>query len=61
MVSALYKDYLPSAWRIYHATIWDWGLLLGIFGIFSFLFLLFIRFIPVISVHEMVELVEEKS
>ena len=61
VVSALYKDYLPSAWRIYHATIWDWGLLLGTFGIFSFLFLLFIRFIPVISVHEMVELVEEKS
>ncbi|HIB66109.1 MAG TPA: hydrogenase [Phycisphaerales bacterium] len=59
VVGTLYKDYLPSAWRLYHATIWDWGLFLGTFGLFGSLFLLFIRYVPVISIHEMVELIKE--
>lgn len=61
VVGSLYRDFMPTAWRIYHATIWDWGLLLGTFGFFGFVFLLFIRFVPVISIHEMVELIEERG
>jgi molybdopterin-containing oxidoreductase family membrane subunit len=61
VIGSLYRGYLPSAWKIYHATVWDWGLFLGTFGIFGFFFLLFMRFLPVISVHEMVELAQEQD
>jgi Ni/Fe-hydrogenase subunit HybB-like protein len=61
VIGTLYKDYMPSIWHLYEATVWDWGLFLGTFGLFGFFFLLFIRYVPVLSVHEMVELVEEEA
>lgn len=59
VVAALYRDFLPSSWREYWPTIWDWGIYLGTFGIFSFGMLLFLRFLPVIAASEMVELAHE--
>lgn len=58
VVGSLYKDYLPSAWRAYAPTVWDWGFFLGTFGIFLFGMLMFVRFLPVVATHEMLELVE---
>ena len=52
VTSSLEKDYLPSAWRDYYGTIWDWGTLGGSFGLFFALIFLFIRLLPAISLHE---------
>jgi len=52
VVTSLHRDFLPSSWGMYSATIWDWGLYLGTIGLFLTLFLLFIRFLPMISIFE---------
>jgi molybdopterin-containing oxidoreductase family membrane subunit len=53
VVVSLTRDFLPSAWRDYHATIWDWLLYLGTFGLFLTMMALFIKFLPMINVFEM--------
>jgi len=53
VVTSLHRDFLPSSWGMYSATIWDWGLYVGSIGLFLTLFLLFIRFLPMISIFEM--------
>ena len=50
---SLHQDYLPSAWRNYHPTLVDYGILAGSFGIFFTLVLLFARVLPVIATSEM--------
>ena len=59
VVTSLARDYLPSSWGDYTATIWDWGLYVGTIGLFFFLLLLFLRFVPVISIFEMRTLVPQ--
>jgi molybdopterin-containing oxidoreductase family membrane subunit len=53
VIVSLSRDFLPSSWGTFEATIWDWALYLGTFGIFLFGMALFIRFLPMINVFEM--------
>jgi molybdopterin-containing oxidoreductase family membrane subunit len=51
-VTSLHRDFLPSSWRYYVPTLYDWAITLGSFGFFFTLFLLFVRFLPVIAMSE---------
>jgi molybdopterin-containing oxidoreductase family membrane subunit len=57
IVTSLSEDFMPSAWRLYYPTFWDFSTFIGSIGLFLCLFFLFIRFLPVISIFEMRELV----
>jgi molybdopterin-containing oxidoreductase family membrane subunit len=59
VVTSLAQGYMPSAWRLYHGTGWDWGVLLGSFGLFFFLFFLFLRLLPMVAIYELRRLVDE--
>ncbi len=59
IVVSLTRDFLPSSWRAFHGTRWDWATFLGSIGLFLSLLFLFIRFLPVISIAEMRSLVDE--
>jgi molybdopterin-containing oxidoreductase family membrane subunit len=52
VVTSLARDYMPSAWRVYVPTIWDWATYFGTIGLFLSLMFLFIRGIPAISIFE---------
>lgn len=51
-LGALHRDFLPSSWRYYVPTGFDWGITLASFGWFFIWFLLFVRFLPVIAMAE---------
>jgi molybdopterin-containing oxidoreductase family membrane subunit len=53
VVTSLHRDFLPSSWRMYYPTFWDWATYLGTIGLFLCLLLLFLRFLPMISIFEM--------
>jgi len=53
IVVSLHRDFLPSAWGMYHGTIFDWSMFIGTIGLFLALLFLFIRFLPMISIFEM--------
>src|SRR5262249_6409420 len=60
--ATLSHDYLPSAWRGFLPTFWDWALLMGSLGAFLFLFMLFLAALPALPAHELRKLwVEERS
>jgi molybdopterin-containing oxidoreductase family membrane subunit len=59
IVPNLSHDYMPSIWRMYAPTFWDWATLFGSVGLFFTLFYLFVRYLPLISIFEMRELVSE--
>lgn len=59
IVSSLAQDFVPSAWRNFQATRWDWATFLGTLGMFTFLFFLFIRLLPMISIFEVRTLLPE--
>jgi Ni/Fe-hydrogenase subunit HybB-like protein len=61
VVTSLHRDFMPSAWGIFHPTRWDWMTLIGSFGLFLSLLFLFLRLLPAISITEMRKLVSEKS
>lgn len=61
IVISLHRDYLPSSWRMYYPTFWDFAQFVGSIGLFFTLLFLFIRFLPVISIFELRELVHETS
>lgn len=61
VVISLSRDYLPSSWRMYYPTFWDFMHLFGSLGVFFCLLFLFIRILPVISIAELRELVHEKE
>ncbi len=52
VVIGMCRDYLPSIWRDYQASLWEWALLFGTIGLFLTLMLLFMRFVPVIAMSE---------
>jgi molybdopterin-containing oxidoreductase family membrane subunit len=52
IVTSLYRDFMPSAWAIYHPTLIDVFTYLGTLGLFFTLFILFIRWVPMIAVAE---------
>ena len=43
VVISLHRDFLPSAWRMYYPTVWDFTHLVGSIGLFLTLLFLFIR------------------
>jgi molybdopterin-containing oxidoreductase family membrane subunit len=53
---SLHRDFMPSAWRYYTPTIWDWMFFAGTIGQFTFLMFLFIKFLPMINIFEMKDL-----
>jgi Ni/Fe-hydrogenase subunit HybB-like protein len=57
VITSLHRDFVPSSWRMYYPTRWDWMTFFGSMGLFLTLFYLFIRFLPMISIFEMRELV----
>jgi hypothetical protein len=61
VVTSLQRDYLPSAWYVFRATLLDWSVFLGTLGTFTLLMLLFIRLLPMISVYEMREYIHLRS
>jgi len=61
VVTSLHADFLPSSWRMYYPTVWDFTTLIGSLGLFFTLLFLFVRVLPVISIFEMRELVEKTS
>jgi Ni/Fe-hydrogenase subunit HybB-like protein len=61
VITSLHRDFMPSAWGIFHGTRWDWMTLIGSIGLFLCLFFLFLRLLPAISISEMRALVHEES
>jgi molybdopterin-containing oxidoreductase family membrane subunit len=59
--NTLSHDYLPSQWRIFVPTFWDWGMLAGSLGLFALLYLLLVRIFPMVSIHEVRRLVFEEE
>jgi len=56
IISSLHRDFLPSSWANFVATLTDNATLYGSIGVFMVLFLLFVRFLPMISMYEVREL-----
>src|ERR1700722_7583986 len=61
VVISLTRDFMPSAWGRYSATVWDYATFVGTMGLFTMLLFLFVRVLPAISIAEMRELVHETS
>ena len=61
IVQSLHNDFVPSSWKMYYPTKWDWFTLLGSIGLFLTLQFLFIRFIPMISISESSELIAQRK
>ena len=61
VVTSLHRDFLPSNWRYYVPTWYDWGWTFGSFGIFFALFLLFVRFLPAIAMSEVKGIMPQAS
>jgi Ni/Fe-hydrogenase subunit HybB-like protein len=61
IVISLTRDFDPSAWGRYSATMWDYLTLLGTLGLFFMLFYLFVRGLPAIAISEMRELVDHET
>lgn len=51
-VTSLVRDFLPSSWGLFNATIIDFGLLIGSFGFFFTWMILFLKFLPAIAIAE---------
>ena len=52
IVVGLHRALLPSGWGMFYPTVFDIGILIGVFGLFFSLFLLFIRALPMIAMWE---------
>lgn len=52
VIQSLHRDFMPSAWHMFHGTFWDWATLLGSVGLFVTLIFLFIRILPMVSIAE---------
>jgi Ni/Fe-hydrogenase subunit HybB-like protein len=61
VLNTLSHDYMPSMWRLFMPTLWDWLLLLGSLGLFALLYLLLVRLFPIVSMHEVRRLVSEEA
>jgi molybdopterin-containing oxidoreductase family membrane subunit len=51
--TTLGRDFLPSMWRLFLPSFWDWSMLFGSLGFFAFLFMIFARVLPAMSIHEL--------
>ena len=61
IVTALHRDFLPSSWANFVATVTDNALLYGSIGFFVLMFALFVRLLPMISMYEVRELLPFSS
>jgi molybdopterin-containing oxidoreductase family membrane subunit len=61
IVTSLHRDYMPSAWTMYHPTWVEVGIFIGSLGLFFTPFLLFTRFFPVIAMSELKTIVKSSS
>jgi Ni/Fe-hydrogenase subunit HybB-like protein len=61
VVTSLHRDFLPSSWKYYTPTWYDWGWTSGSFGLFFFMFLIFIRFFPAIAISEVKGVMESQK
>ena len=52
IATSLHRDFLPSAWGMFHPSPIDIAMYIGTIGFFMTLFLLFIRWIPMIAIAE---------
>ncbi|MGE0223284.1 MAG: NrfD/PsrC family molybdoenzyme membrane anchor subunit [Acetobacteraceae bacterium] len=59
VLNTLTHNYVPSLFRVFLPTIWDWLLLAGSLGFFLFLYLIFCRLVPSVSIHEVSRLRHE--
>ena len=48
IINTLSRGHLPSMWRLYAPTLFDWLLLAGSLGFFLLLFASFVRLAPVV-------------
>jgi Ni/Fe-hydrogenase subunit HybB-like protein len=60
VIQSLHIDYLPSEWKYFSGTRWDWMTLFGSLGLFLTLFFVFIRVFPMLAMSEMRGLVHKK-
>ncbi|OLE50807.1 MAG: hydrogenase [Acidobacteria bacterium 13_1_20CM_3_53_8] len=61
VIESLHRDFLPSSWGVFSATLWDWATLVGSFGLFLSLLFLFVRFLPSVSMSEMRKLLQQSK
>ncbi|MGC1779623.1 MAG: NrfD/PsrC family molybdoenzyme membrane anchor subunit [Xanthobacteraceae bacterium] len=59
--NTLSHGYLPSMWRLFLPTVWDWLTTIGSLGLFVLMFLVFVRLIPAVSMHEVRKLIDEEG
>jgi molybdopterin-containing oxidoreductase family membrane subunit len=59
IVMSLNRDFVPSSWRYYKPTIFDFTMFFGTVGFFLMLMFLFIRFVPMIPMFEMKTMLPE--
>jgi Ni/Fe-hydrogenase subunit HybB-like protein len=50
---------MPSQFRLYFPTVWDWATMLGSFALFLWFFFLFVRFVPMVPMHEVRKLAHD--
>lgn len=61
VVVSLHRDFVPSSWRLFIPTGWDWLTLFGSLGLFFAMIFLFVRFLPMVSIFEVRELISEEK
>jgi Ni/Fe-hydrogenase subunit HybB-like protein len=61
IITSLHRDFVPSSWRMYYPTFWDWATFAGSVGLFLMLIFLFLRFLPLMAVSETRHLVAAKK
>jgi molybdopterin-containing oxidoreductase family membrane subunit len=61
VVTSLHRDFLPSSWTYYTASIVEVSIFIGSFGLFFTLFLLFVRIAPVVAFHEVKHTLAEQK
>jgi len=59
VIASLYRDFLPSSWKHYSPTVFDFSMFAGTIGLFFTLMFLFLRFVPMIPIFEMKVLLPE--
>ena len=61
IVMSLNRDFLPSSWRMYTPSVFDFSMFFGTIGFFLTLMFLFIRFVPMIPIFEMKALLPQSK
>lgn len=57
----LSHGYLPSMWRLFYPTVWDWLLLAASFGFYAFMFLCIVRLVPFVAMHDLAKVLHRQE